>query len=106
MELSIIFMKEAVFKLIGITQKALYNRDPDNISCRCEAPDANKTEAGNNSSGLLSNVTLGGNVSSTVSYVLGTVTKKWDKIHPDFCEAEGGRLHDDCKHVEDVFFFS
>ena len=82
--ISIIFIKESVWKLVDIKKNKPFNPDPDVIKCFC-----------------MQNITgLPKNVTQTLN------SSRFDRIHPDFCEDEGGILSPGCKTVPDVFFFS
>ncbi|XP_052813813.1 sodium bicarbonate cotransporter 3-like isoform X3 [Mya arenaria] len=99
--ISIIFIKEAIFKLVHITDIAPYNEDPDKERCWCLPPPPSNTTANNSS--ILTNVTVvAGNTTSMKPFPLHTA--EWEMIHPEYCEQHGGVLSNGCKHVADVFF--
>jgi hypothetical protein len=109
--ISLIFIKEAVGKLIDINEKVPVNMDPG-VSpfhdCICIAPNApvNTTNA------TLANSTAVPYTVTNVTTLLPDVSTlykniEWHKLPRDHCIEHGGSLvGDGCNHVADVFFLS
>lgn len=103
--ISIIFIKEAVYKLIDISTNYPVNLNPE-VSpfhdCLCLAP--SPTVASNNSS----NVTdINGTLTTVAPKDTTTQEIEWHKIPREHCIAHGGSLvGDGCEHIADVFFLS
>ncbi|XP_053386313.1 electrogenic sodium bicarbonate cotransporter 1-like isoform X3 [Mercenaria mercenaria] len=106
--ISLIFIKEAVGKLIDITHKVPVNLNPD-VSpfhdCICIAPSAPSTSAPTNSTNVtyaVANITT---LAPTTTINYSNI--EWHKLPRDHCIEHGGSLvGDGCNHVADVFFLS
>ena len=111
--ISIIFIKEAVAKLLDITKEAPVNMNPD-VSpfhdCYCIAPKEVVVKPLVNNTGTnttAGNTTTMSTATVTAVYNVTTTEKHWHKIPRADCLEHGGTLiGDGCQHVADVFFLS